>query len=188
MGGLWEAGVKSFKLHFRKQARNIKLTFEELATVLARIEACLNSRPLCPMTDSPHEMVALTPGHFLIGTPLLAPPEPVVSEQPLSLVNRFRKIQALTHQFCKRWKEEYLKTLHLRYKWKFPERNIKKDDLVVVKHENELLTSWKLGRVVNIHPGVDGHVRVADVRTENGVVRRPITKLVILTNPNPSVL
>ncbi|XP_065354887.1 uncharacterized protein LOC135949296 [Calliphora vicina] len=57
MGGLWEAGVKSFKLHFRKQAQAFKYTFEELSTILARIEACLNSRPLCPMTDNPQEPV-----------------------------------------------------------------------------------------------------------------------------------
>ncbi|XP_037809037.1 uncharacterized protein LOC119601876 [Lucilia sericata] len=74
MGGLWEAGVRSFKLHFRKEAESVKYTFEELSTVLARIEACLNSRPLFPMSDDPNEPVALTPGHFLIGSPILAPP------------------------------------------------------------------------------------------------------------------
>lgn len=181
MGGLWEAGVKSFKLHFRKQVRNLRYTFEELATVLARIEACLNSRPLCPMSDSSTDIVALTPGHFLIGAPLLAPPEPSIAEQPLSIVNRFRKVQALVHQFCLRWKEEYLKSLHMRYKWKFPQRDIQKDDIVVIRHETLPPTSWKLGRIENVYPGPDGHTRVADVRIENSVVRRPITKLVVLT-------
>ncbi|XP_065356213.1 uncharacterized protein LOC135950608 [Calliphora vicina] len=122
MGGLWEAGVRSFKLHFRKDAHSGKYTFEELSTVLDRIEACLNSRPLCPMNDYPNEIVALTLGHFLIGSPILAPPEPSIYDSPLSLLNRYRKVKALTHHFCRPWKEEYLSGLHKRYKWKYPER------------------------------------------------------------------
>ncbi|XP_065365684.1 uncharacterized protein LOC135958720 [Calliphora vicina] len=182
MGGLWEAGVKSFKLHFRKQAQAFKYTFEELSTILARIEACLNSRPLCPMTDNTQEPVALTPGHFLIGSPLLAPPEPPTLESPISLVNRFRKMKAITQQFCERWRKEYLVSLHKRYKWKNPTRDIQVNDLVVIRHEQLPPTSWRLGVVLKVYPGSDGHVRVADIRTTNGIVKRPITKLVILTN------
>ena len=135
MGGLWEAAVKSFKKHFRKHAVNMKYTFEEFSTVLSRIEACLNSRPICPMNDSLDSNLALTPGHFLVGSPILSPPEPLIQESPLHIVNRYRKLKALTHQFCLRWKEEYLKSLHKRYKWKFPQRDMQTDDLVVIRHE-----------------------------------------------------
>lgn len=182
MGGLWEAGVKSFKLHFRKEAQAYKYTFEELCTLLARIEACLNSRPLCSMSDNPQETVALTPGHFLIGSPLLAPPEPAIHDSPISIVNRFRKMKALAQNFCRRWKEEYLMSLHKRYKWKNRERDLKENDLVVIRHEQLPPTSWRLGRVVKLFPGSDGLVRVVDVRTANGVVRRHIAKLVLLAN------
>ncbi|XP_065356307.1 uncharacterized protein LOC135950706 [Calliphora vicina] len=46
MGGLWEAAVKSFKYHLKRVAGAHRFTFEEFATVLARIEI-LDPYPLC---------------------------------------------------------------------------------------------------------------------------------------------
>jgi len=39
---------------------------------------------------------------------------------------------------------------------------------------------WKMGRIIAIHPGSDGKVRVATVRTDAGEVKRPIVKLCVL--------
>jgi len=51
-GGLWEAGVRSVKHHLRRVVRDQKMTFEEFTTLLCNVEACLNSRPLAPLTDT----------------------------------------------------------------------------------------------------------------------------------------
>ena len=66
-GGIWEAAVKSMKTHLRRVVAEIKLTFEEFVTVLAQIEACLNSQPLVAMPNDDDGIEPLTPGHFLIG-------------------------------------------------------------------------------------------------------------------------
>jgi hypothetical protein len=44
MGGIWEAGVKSCKHHFKRIVGNALLRYEELYTLLTLIESCLNSR------------------------------------------------------------------------------------------------------------------------------------------------
>lgn len=41
-------------------------------------------------------------------------------------------------------------------------------------------SKWLLGRIVEVFPGLDGVVRVANVRTKNGVLKRSITKLSVL--------
>lgn len=74
-GGLFESGIKSAKTHMKRVIGNRTLSFEELSTLFARIEAVLNSRPLCSISTDPREFEALTPGNFLVGRELLAVPE-----------------------------------------------------------------------------------------------------------------
>ncbi|XP_075163362.1 uncharacterized protein LOC142235997 [Haematobia irritans] len=180
MGGLWEAGVKSFKSHLKRAIPDMTFTFEELSTILARIESCLNSRPLSPANDDPNDLSPLTPGHFLIGAPILSPAEPDLSSDNITLANRWKRLKIISQQFCQRWKTEYLRELHRRYKWKRPQENVKMNDLVIIKDDRLPPNDWKLGRIIHLYPGSDDNSRVVDLKTSNGVIRRPITKLIPL--------
>ncbi|XP_075157839.1 uncharacterized protein LOC142231104 [Haematobia irritans] len=180
MGGLWEAGVKSFKNHFKKISGGFTYSFEEFCTLLSKIESCLNSRPISRMSEDPTDLNPLTPGHFLTGGPLLAPPEPSYDTHPESVVNRWQRVKVLQQHFCQRWKTEYLRELHKRNKWKNPEKDIEIDSVVVIRDENLPPNEWRIGRVVKLYPGKDKRVRVVDVYTAKGVITRPIVKLVIL--------
>ena len=179
-GGLWEAGVKSMKYHLRRILGNASLTYEEMSTVLCQVEACLNSRPLTPFSSSPADLEPLTPGHFLVTTPLNQLPEEDLSDVPVNRLNRWQHLQHLHQNFWKRWAKEYLHQLQQRVKWQKKKRNLKKDDLVVLKEENLPPTKWVLGRVENLHYGQDGFCRVVNVKTQTGTYVRPISKLVLL--------
>ena len=67
-GGLWEIPVKSVKHHLKRVIGESHFTFAELYTVFTQVEACLNSRPLSPLSNDPNDLEPLTPGHFLVGT------------------------------------------------------------------------------------------------------------------------
>ena len=182
-GGLWEAAVKSLKYHLRRIVGDVRLTFEELSTVLTQIEACLNSRPLTPLPEPEDGYEALTPGHFLIGKPLEALPESLDSRETGNLIRRWRLCQKLTMDFWQRWSNEYLTYLQRCSKWATPTKNLQVGDVVCVRGQNLPPTKWPLARIVQVYPGKDGHTRVATVRTAQGTYRRPITKLVpLLTN------
>ena len=49
--GLWEAAVKSFKIHLRAVVGEARLKYKELTTTMAQVE-CLNLRPLTPLPES----------------------------------------------------------------------------------------------------------------------------------------
>lgn len=173
--------MKSVKSHLKRVSGDQRLTFEEWTTLLARIEACLNSRPIHPLTDDPTDLNAPTPAHFLVGTSLMSVPEPSTLEIPENRLNRWQLICNLAQNFWLRWTNDYLHHLQQRRKWQHAQTPLKINDLVVIKDENQPPTKWALGRVIAVYPGADGLVRVAGVKTaNNSLLKRPIHKLCVL--------
>ncbi|XP_046145604.1 uncharacterized protein LOC123988890, partial [Osmia bicornis bicornis] len=103
MGGKWEAVLKSLKFHLKRTIGDALLTFEESITLLAQIEAILNSRPLEPLSDDPDDLSALTPGYFLIGSPLNAVPEPTLLDVSVNRLSRWQFLQQRLQQFWRLW-------------------------------------------------------------------------------------
>ncbi|XP_025407359.1 uncharacterized protein LOC112681309 [Sipha flava] len=177
-GGLWKAAVKSVKTHLYKTLGNASLTYEELYTVLVRVEAILNSRPITPMSSDPTDLSVLTPGHFLIGNIPAALPELDVSTKPPNRLTRWRRVTQLAQQFWRRWSREYLSTLQAKEKWcvsKGPDLAI--GTIVLIREDNLPPLRWKIDRVIETHPDANGVARVAVVRTSDGQCKRAVRNL-----------
>lgn len=187
-GGQWESYVKLTKHHLRRVNISIKLTFEEMNTVLKQIEACINSRPLCAITSDINDFDLLTPGHFLIGRPLNLVPEPNLMNIKENLLDRWQKVQKGLQIFWSRWQIEYLHTLQPRKKWFKPKEDLDINDIVIVIDENTPPAKWMMGRVVEVHPGRDGFIRMVTLKTKNSTLQRPIVKLCRLPIERSSIV
>ena len=67
-----------------------------------------------------------------------------------------------------------------RKKWNASNRNVKPGDIVVVSDHNQMRGKWTLGRIVQVFPGKDSYVRNVEVKTQKGLLSRPITKIAVL--------
>ncbi|CAK1596633.1 unnamed protein product [Parnassius mnemosyne] len=181
-GGIWEAGVKSAKFHIKRVMGNSHLTFEELSTLFAQVEAILNSRPLCPLSSSPNDYLCLSPGHFLIGRQLTALPSPNLLNAKENALQRHARLEQIRQHFWQKWQNEYISELQLRTKWKTTKDKLKVGDLVIIKEDSLPPLCWRLGRVARLFPGSDGISRVADISTTRGCIRRPFVRLCPLPN------
>lgn len=76
-----------------------------------------------------------------------------------------------------RWQTEYLQELQKRKKWQIQGEPIELNTMVLMMEDNTPPLHWPLGRVVELHPGRDGKVRVVQVRTSTGIYKRAVRKL-----------
>ena len=87
--------------------------------------------------------------------------------------------------FWRSWRAEYLLELRDSHRqFQTPKGNhntIRAGDIVIVHDENRPRGLWKLGRVRELIPGVDGNIRAAFVRVQSGgghsTIKRPVQRL-----------
>ena len=70
--------------------------------------------------------------------------------------------------------------LQVRSKWHKTQKNAAVGQLVVVRDERVPPSLWLIGRIIAVHPGKDGLVRVVTLKTATSTIKRPISKISIL--------
>ncbi|XP_050599569.1 uncharacterized protein LOC126928289 [Bombus affinis] len=179
-GGLWEAAVKSFKRHLIRTVGTELLTFEHLNTLVIEIEAMLNSRPLTPISTDPNDLPVLTPGHFLLGDTFTNIRERDLRTIQPSHLSNWQRIHQLKQEFWSRWHREYLNELTSRSKWYKGKHGIREGTIVILREDNVPPMHWPLGRVIKVHPGADGIIRTATVKTATSILDRGVKRLIPL--------
>ena len=86
----------------------------------------------------------------------------------------------MRQHFWRRWQGEYLHQLQQRNKWITNKEPLKIGQIVLIKDDKSPPLSWPLGRIIELHPGKDGIVRVVTGRTTTGSYRRAITNICFL--------
>ena len=154
---------------------NESFTFGELQTILCNVECCLNSRPLCPLSEDVDSLDALTPSNFLTGNQFVPGPDDRLDQASYS--RRWQFIKKMQQEICERYKTEYLPRLLARPKWTKVRRNLELGQLVLLQEDGVNALDWQSGRISSLHPGSDGIVRVVTVNTGKGFKKRGVTKV-----------
>jgi hypothetical protein len=175
--GLWEASVKSMKHHLKRTLGAHIATYEELCTLLYEIEACLNSRPLCALSNDPQNPMYLSPAHFLIGESLTQLPSHDFKDVKCNRLTRWELLQKQLQLFWHHWSTEYLHNLQQRQKWHRFTPNLSVGDVVLLKDDNSAPLQRPMAVITEVHPGLDGNIRVVTIKTATGILKRPVTKI-----------
>ena len=82
--------------------------------------------------------------------------------------------------FWRRFIREYLPTLQICKNWNKVHRNVKQNDLALVREDNIPRSHWSLARVIETYHGKEGIVRSAKIKLPNSILTRPCNTLCIL--------
>lgn len=78
---------------------------------------------------------------------------------------QWKRVQILADIFWNQWRKQYQSFLQSRRKWKSKTRNVKVDDVVLLKDPAEHRNNWPTGIIERVFPSDDGLVRKVVVRT-----------------------
>ena len=167
---------------------------------MCEVESIINSRPLTVISSYVKDLYPLstttTASLFsitilyrcyrslnqilIMKTSIVLPPPGKFRRNDVYMRRRWRRVQYLCKLFWSRWKREYLPTLQERAKWNKVKRNLKVDDVVLVRDENAPRNVWPMGVVTRVEPDSKGLVRSVVLRTHTTELHRPVNKLILM--------
>ena len=180
-GGMWERIIRMIRkiMYSLLHSQIIHLNSEGLHTLFCEIEAILNGRPISEMSNSPNDLEALTPNHLILQRGGENLPPGIFGMNDNFSKRRWRQLQYLADGFWKRWIREYLPLLQEKQKWNIQKRNLAVNDLVLVV-DNKPRNAWSLARILEVIKDKKGFVRIVKLKTQSGVILRPISKLCVV--------
>ena len=158
--------------------------YDVFNTTIIEMEATLNRRPLCALSQSLGDVEALTPAHILYPATFAHSSATIVPsgevEEAEALRSTWKRAQARVNACKKLFFREYITILHQRNKWKDAKNTLNVGDLVILVDESIPRHEWKMARVMETE-GSDGLTRRVRVkRADKKVTLHDRTKVVRL--------
>lgn len=175
--GAWERLIRSVKTSLKVVLKERAPREEILSTLFAEVENIVNSRPLSHVSVEPGSEESLTPNHFLLGTSAILPTLGEFDHSDLNLRKQWRKAQLLADMFWKRWVREVLPDLLPRKKWTQEQKPLQVGELVLIVDPDSPRNVWPRGIIQNVFPGRDGRVRLVELKTKSGTLRRSAARV-----------
>ena len=169
--------IKSSKRAIMAILNNADVKDEELVTAFCGAEALITSRPLTYQSANIKDNVPLTPNHFLHGQMGGQFAPEVMDGIAHDPKKRWRRVQELIRHFWHRWLKEWIPSLSPRQKWMKVKKNINPGDVVLVVSPDTPRGQWPLGKILEVYPGRDGHVRSVRLQVGDKQYLRPIVKV-----------
>ena len=117
------------------------------------------------------------PNHFLHGQMGGQFAPEVIDEVAYDPNRRCRRVQELVRHFWHRWLREWIPSLSPRQKWFKTKKDIKPGNIVLVVSPDTPRGQWPLGRILEVYPGKDGHIRSVRLQVGEKQYSRPIVKV-----------
>ena len=163
-GGAYETMIKAAKRAIYGILNKADTIDEVLSTAFTSVENLINSRPLTCQTADIKDDILLTPNHYLYGLAggEFAPDS--VDGESYNLKKQWRRVQELVKHFWERWMKEWKSGLNKKHKWLKKEKDFKVGDVVLVLSTESKRGKWILGRISDVLPGKNNHVRAAKLK------------------------
>ncbi|XP_035222185.1 uncharacterized protein LOC118195060 [Stegodyphus dumicola] len=175
-GGWWERLVRMVKENLRRVLGRTSLNYEELYTILCDCEQVINSRPITYVSEDNQDPSPLTPMMFLQELPSSGVPDmDYVDSKELNRRAKYR--QRIRHDLRNRFRNEYLGQLRQQAIKKGKFQQLQVGDVVLLEDSQRRRIHWPLAKIVELFPSKDGIVRLARVKTRNGILLRPVPRL-----------
>ena len=150
--------IQLVKKCLKKSIGKVRLTYDELTTLLTEIEGVINSRPLSYLStedlDEPLTPSNLLTGHQVLSLSNVTGLVDITDEFRLTCDDLNVRLQHLTHvidNYWIRWRNEYLLQLRERYSpvdtVGVPRAPVP-GEVVIVHDDNHPCSLWKLGKLL----------------------------------------
>ena len=182
MGGVWERQIRSARniLSSLLKTHGRSLNDEALSTLMAEVEAVMNSRPLTvELLSDGNSLNPISPSNLLtMKSKVVMPPPGEFGRADIYCRKHWRRVQHISDEFWNRWQKEFLVTF-LAAVTKMVNKQKKLSNR---GHRNH----WPMAQIIETYPDINGNVQNVKIRirtrsnVDNRILEQPISKLVLL--------